>query len=58
VLTVFSALTLLAGAQEEHPACKKIDGLGARVVGSAARCKWFTYGPADTTATLSSLASL
>ena len=25
---------------------------------SAARCKWFAYGPADATATLSSLASL
>jgi len=46
----FSALTLLVGQQEGHPACKKT------VVGcshgylSRARCR-LTYGPADATAT-------
>ena len=47
----FSALTLLVGRQEGHPACKK-----NRVVGywhgylSGARCR-LAYGPADATAT-------
>jgi len=47
----FFPLMLLVGWQEEHPACKN------GVVGywrgylSAARCKWFAYGPADATAT-------
>jgi len=46
----FSALTLLVGQQEGHPACKNL------VVGcwhgymSGARCR-FAYGPADATAT-------
>jgi len=45
----FSALTLLVGRQEEHPACKN------RVVGCwrgflfGARCR-LAYGPADATA--------
>ena len=45
----FSALTLLIGRQEGHPACKK-----SRVVGcwcgclSEARCR-LAYGPADAT---------
>ena len=48
--TAFSALTLLVGRQEGHPACKN------RVVGcwrgylSGARCR-LAYGPADATAT-------
>jgi len=52
LLCVFSALTLLVGWQEGHPAFKKL------VVGcwcgylSGARCR-FAYGPADATATLS-----
>ena len=47
----FSALTLLVGRQERHPACRK-----NRVVGcwrgylSGARCR-LAYGPADATAT-------
>jgi len=47
----FSALTLLVGRQEGHPACKKL-----RVVGywrgylSGAGCR-LAYGPADATAT-------
>ena len=49
--SAFSALTLLVGRQEGHPACKK-----NRVVGywrgylSGARCR-LAYGPADATAT-------
>jgi len=51
----FSTLTLLIGYQEEHVACKSVcwhDYL------SGVRCKLFAYGPADATATPSSLASL
>ena len=50
MLGAFSALTLLVGWQEGHPACKN------RVVGywrgylSGARCR-LAYGPADATAT-------
>ena len=46
----FSALTLLVGRQEEHPACKNwvmrcwCDCL------SGARCRLFAYGPSDATA--------
>ena len=32
VLTAFSALTLLVGRQEGHPACKKLEWWGAGVV--------------------------
>jgi len=52
----FSALTLFVGWQEGNPACRN------RVVRywhgylSGMRCKWFAYGPADATATPSSLA--
>ena len=51
VAVAFSALTLLVGRQEGHPACKK-----PRVVGcwcgylSGARCR-LACGPADSTAT-------
>jgi len=50
--TSFSALTLLVGRQEGHPACKKLSGevLAWLSVWSEA------YGPADATATPSSLA--
>jgi len=41
----FSALTLLVGHQEEHPACKKIDWWGV-----GARCRLLAYGPANATA--------
>ena len=50
MILAFSALTLLVGRQEGHPACKK------RVVGcwhgclSGSRCR-LAYGPADATAT-------
>ena len=53
----FSALTLLVGRQEGHPACKKY-GVMRCWCGylSGVRCKWFAYGSADATATPSSLA--
>ena len=44
VQLAFSALTLLAGRQEGHPACKKQSG------GVLAWCR-LAYGPADATAT-------
>jgi len=36
-ILAFSALTLLVGRQEEHPACKKTEWLGAGVVISLER---------------------
>ena len=49
VVSAFSALTLLVGRQEEHPACKH--WLMRYWCGylSGARCRLFAYGPADTT---------
>ena len=49
-LTVVSALTLLVGQQEGHPACKKLSGGCWRGYLSGARCR-LAYGPADATAT-------
>ena len=46
----FSALTLLVGRQEGHPACKKLSGGCWRGNMSEARCR-LAYGPADATAT-------
>ena len=50
----FSALTLLVGWQEGHPACKKLSGWsGADMViclELGAGCR-LAYGPADATAT-------
>jgi len=46
----FSALTLLVGWQEGHPACKKLSGGGWCGYLSGARCR-LAYGPADATAT-------
>jgi len=43
----FSALTLLVGRQEGHPACKKLSD-GGYLPGT--RCR-LEYGPADATAT-------
>jgi len=54
----FSALMLLVGHQEGHPACKNWVVRYCRCYLSGARCKWFAYGPADATATPSSLASV
>jgi len=44
------------GQQEGHPACKNWVMSYWRGYLSGVRCKWFAYGPADATATLSSLA--
>jgi len=49
-LRAFSALTLLVGRQEGHPARKKLSGGFWRGYLSGARCR-LAYGPADTTAT-------
>ena len=46
----FSALTLLAGRQEGHPACKKTERWGAGMVICLQRGA-DEYGPADATAT-------
>ena len=54
IIIVFSALTLLVGRQEEHPACKNRGMRRWRGYLSRARCKWFAYRPADATATPSS----
>jgi len=51
-------LTLWVGRQEEHPACKKWVMRCWRGYLCEVRCKWFACGPADATATPSSLASL
>ena len=45
----FSALTLLVGWQEGHPACKKLSG-GMLSWLSGMRCR-LAYGTADATAT-------
>jgi len=58
VCFAFSALTLLVGQQEGHPACKKQSGgvlawlsVWSKVQTlSGAMCR-FAYGPADATAT-------
>jgi len=49
-LLPFSALTLLVGHQEEHPAC--INSMMRCCCGylSEERCTLFAYGPADATA--------
>ena len=50
----FSALTLLVGRQEGHPACKKPSGgvlVWLSVWSKFQTCIWLWYGPADATAT-------
>jgi len=54
--TAFSVLTLLVGWQEGQPACKNWVVRYWRGYLTGARCKWVAYGPADATATPSSLA--
>jgi len=49
-LNAFSALTLLVGRQEGHPACKKVSGGCWHGYLSGARCR-LAHGPADATAT-------
>ena len=46
----FSALTLLVGRQEGHPACKKLSSVVLAWYLSGARCR-LACGPADATAT-------
>ena len=48
--SAFSALTLLVGWQEGHPACKKLRGGCWLAYLSGARCR-VTYSPDDATAT-------
>jgi len=48
---------MLVEHQEKHPACKKLSD-EVLVWLTAAKCKLFAYGPADATATPSSLPSL
>ena len=48
--SAFSAMTLLVGRQEGHPACKKLSGGCWRGYLSGASCR-LAYGPADATAT-------
>jgi len=52
----YSALMLLVGQQEGHPACKNCVVRYWHGYLSGIRCKWFAYGAADDTATQSSLA--
>jgi len=56
--SAFNALTLLVCCQEEHPAIKNWVMRCRCGYISGARCAWFAYGSADTTATQSSLASV
>jgi len=48
--SAFSALTLLVGRQEGHPACKKLSGGVLHGYLSGARCR-LACGPAVATAT-------
>ena len=50
----FSALTLLAGCQEEHPARKNLSDEVLVWLSSGTKCKSLAYGSADATATPSS----
>jgi len=56
-LIAFSALTLLAGHREEHPACKNLERCWRGYL-YGSRCKWYACGAADATDSRSSLASL
>jgi len=47
--SAFSALMLLVGQQEGHPACKIPEWWDAGVVVSGSRCR-FAHGPADASA--------
>jgi len=47
----FSALTLLVGQQEGHPACKKTEWWVAGMVVCLKLGVEFVYGPADASAT-------
>jgi len=49
-MCAFSALTLLVGWQEGHPACKKQSGGVLAWLSVWSECR-LAYGPADATAT-------
>ena len=53
---VLSALTLLVGRQEGHPACKKVSGEVLAWLSVWSEVQMIAHGPADATATPSSLA--
>jgi len=53
-----SALTLLVGRQEEHPACKTLTDKVLAWLSVWTEVQLIAYGPADATATPSSLALL
>jgi len=57
-LFAFSALTLLVGCEEEHPACKKLSDEVLAWLSVWSEVQMIAYGPADATAIPSSLASL
>ena len=54
----FSALTLLAGRHEEHPACKRLSDEVLAWLSVWSVVQMIGYGPADATATPLSLALL
>jgi len=54
----FSTLMLLVGWQEEHLACKKLSDEVLAWLCVWSEVQWFAFGPADATATPSSLAPL
>ena len=56
IISAFGALTLLVWRQEGHPVCKNWVVRCWHGYLSGARYKWFAYGPADATATPSSIA--
>jgi len=50
LFVAFSALTLLVGRQEGHPACKKLSGGVLAWLSVWSECR-LAYGPADASAT-------
>jgi len=50
LFVAFSALTLLVGRQEGHPACKKLSGGVLAWLSVWSECR-LAYGPADAIAT-------
>ena len=51
VCDAFSALTLLVGRQEGHPACKKLSGEVLAWLSVWSEVQTCNYGPADATST-------
>ena len=51
MIAAFSALTLLVGWQEGHPACKKLSGEVLSWLSVWNEVQTCLYGPADATAT-------